>query len=163
MNNKISIYVLIAVIIISGALYFIKPSEVQKESGGQTSVDQAETLTKEQTQNSQTEKSPINTTPVVNTETEPAPTTEIVEAKTYKVSIVNFAFNPKSLIINKGDTVVWTNNDSAPHDVVGNNLSGLKSPVMSRGGTFSFTFNTAGAFDYICSIHPSMKAQIIVK
>jgi plastocyanin len=33
---------------------------------------------------------------------------------------------------------------------------------MGSGGTFSFTFTQDGTYDYICSIHPSMKGKITV-
>ncbi len=77
-----------------------------------------------------------------------------------QISIKNFVFSPAELNINAGETVVWVNNDSVSHDISG---SGFKSPLMSNGQSYSFTFSTAGTFDYICSIHPSMKGKIIVK
>ena len=98
-----------------------------------------------------------------NTNTGSSATIEVVQAKKYEVPIVGFAFSPKTLTINKGDTVVWTNNDSAPHDVVGTNNKILSSPTLSRGQTYSFTFTETGTFEYFCSIHPSMKGSIIVK
>ena len=91
-------------------------------------------------------------TPVTNTKNQ-----------TYSVSIINFSFNPNSLTINKGDTVVWTNNDQVPHQVKGDNLSSLSAPVMSNGQTYSFTFSDSGTFSYHCAIHPTMKASITVK
>lgn len=77
-----------------------------------------------------------------------------------QVFINNFAFNPAVVDAKIGDTITWTNNDSAAHDISGN---GFKSPLMSNGQSFSFTFNTAGTYDYICGIHPGMKGAIIVK
>ena len=76
---------------------------------------------------------------------------------------MNFAFTPNTLTINKGDTVIWTNNDSAPHDVRGTDYEKLKSPTMMKNGTFSFTFNEIGDFKYFCSIHPGMRASVTVK
>jgi plastocyanin len=35
--------------------------------------------------------------------------------------------------------------------------------MLSNGQSFSFTFRTAGTFNYSCSIHPSMTGQIIVQ
>src|SRR5690348_5424713 len=37
--------------------------------------------------------------------------------KTIHVKISNYAFNPAKLTVAVGDTVVWTNTDSAPHTV----------------------------------------------
>src|SRR5262245_46739842 len=39
--------------------------------------------------------------------------------QTYNVTIQNFSFNQSALTVKKGDTVVWTNKDSAPHTVTG--------------------------------------------
>ena len=84
------------------------------------------------------------------------------EVTNQAVSIMNMAFSPATLTINKGDTVVWTNNDSLSHTVVADNAS-FSSQSLSNGAKFSFKFDTAGTFTYHCSIHPNMKATIIVK
>lgn len=76
------------------------------------------------------------------------------------ISIKNFAFNPGSVMIKKGATVTWTNNDSAPHQI---KSSVINSSVMNTGEIFSFTFGKSGTYDYICAIHPSMKGTIIVQ
>ncbi|MFA5831362.1 MAG: cupredoxin family copper-binding protein [Candidatus Paceibacterota bacterium] len=84
---------------------------------------------------------------------------QIAAAQTYQISIKNFAFSPASLNVKKGDTVVWTNEDGAPHQIAG---SGFKSEVLQNGATYGFTFTEAGGFSYICSLHPSMKGEITV-
>ncbi|MGW1200929.1 cupredoxin domain-containing protein [Streptomyces sp. NPDC002536] len=77
------------------------------------------------------------------------------------VTIAGFAYSPSTLTVTKGTTVTWTNNDSAPHTVTGS--GGLNSPTLSRGGTYSFKFNSAGTFNYICTIHPYMHGTVVVK
>lgn len=77
------------------------------------------------------------------------------------VIIENFAFHPSALSIKSGEKVTWINNDSAVHTVVSQNL--FESPVLKRGGEFSFTFTPPGTYDYYCGIHPSMKGKIIVQ
>jgi plastocyanin len=57
--------------------------------------------------------------------------------------------------------VTWTNNDSIGHTVTADDGS-FNSPV-DPGKTFSFTFTKAGTYTYHCSIHPTMKATIVVK
>lgn len=76
------------------------------------------------------------------------------------VDIQNFAFSPASLTVKKGTTVVWTNNDSAPHQI---KSATFNSDRLGKGQTFSFTFNDAGTFEYLCAIHPSMTGKIIVQ
>lgn len=75
------------------------------------------------------------------------------------VIIKDFVFLPAEITISKGETVTWINQDSAPHTATG---SGFDSGFMGKDATFSFTFNEAGTFDYICTYHPYMKGKVIV-
>lgn len=83
--------------------------------------------------------------------------------QTFNIVISGFAFNPSSLTINKGDIVVWTNQDSVAHTVTSDSGSELSSSQISTGTTYSHTFNTAGTYNYHCSIHTSMKGTITVQ
>jgi amicyanin len=85
-----------------------------------------------------------------------APSTKSVEAMGYK-------FSPASLTISVGDTVTWTNHDTAPHNiVVTDGPEKFTSPTLQTGQTFSHTFTKAGTYSYYCSIHPDMKATVTV-
>jgi amicyanin len=77
------------------------------------------------------------------------------------VNIDNFAFAPATLTVKAGTTVTWTNKDEDPHTVVDNG-GAFRSQALGSGGTYSFTFPTAGTFDYICSIHPFMHGTVVV-
>ncbi|UMB72432.2 cupredoxin family copper-binding protein [Mycobacterium paraterrae] len=77
------------------------------------------------------------------------------------VSIDNFAFSPATITVKAGSTVTWTNRDEEPHTVVANDGS-FHSPGMGSQATFSFTFPKAGSYDYVCSIHPFMRATVVV-
>ncbi len=79
---------------------------------------------------------------------------------THNTIIQDFAFNQSSLTIKKGDTIIWTNKDSAPHTVTGD--GGLSSPTLKSNSAYSFTFNTTGTFKYHCSFHPSMNGTVTV-
>ncbi|MEU5263920.1 cupredoxin family copper-binding protein [Amycolatopsis sp. NPDC021455] len=84
------------------------------------------------------------------------PTTKSVDAMGYK-------FSPASLTISVGDTVTWTNHDTAPHNVVvTDGPEKFTSPTLQTGQTFSHTFTKAGTYSYYCAIHPDMKATITV-
>jgi len=83
-------------------------------------------------------------------------------AKTYNLEIRNFAFSNTDLSINKGDTVIWTNDDTVSHTVTSDSGNELNSPSIPQGGTYSHTFTTSGTFSYHCGIHPSMKANMKV-
>jgi plastocyanin len=79
------------------------------------------------------------------------------------IEISNFAFNPNTVTIPKGATVIWTNTDSVPHTIVSDTGDEINSDSISNGETYVHTFNTIGTYDYHCSIHPSMKGKIIVE
>jgi plastocyanin len=80
-----------------------------------------------------------------------------------QVEIKGFAFNPASVTIKVGETVTWTNNDSATHTIVPDNGDFAKSGDLAQGATYTATFDKAGTFPYHCGIHPNMKATITVQ
>ncbi|MDD5181788.1 MAG: DUF333 domain-containing protein [Candidatus Nanoarchaeia archaeon] len=80
----------------------------------------------------------------------------------FDVSIKDFAFNPGTATIRTGNTVVWTNDDSAPHKIIADDNS-FESVSLSSGDSFSYTFSEAGTYSYHCSIHPSMKGTVEVQ
>jgi amicyanin len=77
------------------------------------------------------------------------------------VSISDFKFNPAALTVPVGTTVTWTNQDEEPHTVAAKDGS-FHSPGMDTHATYTFTFNTPGSYDYICSIHPFMTGAVVV-
>ncbi len=84
-------------------------------------------------------------------------------SETYDVDIQDFEFSPQSLTIQEGDTVIWTNEDNAPHNVRSRSGQELSSNTLQEGDTYSHTFDEAGNFSYYCSIHPNMTGTIIVE
>ena len=77
-----------------------------------------------------------------------------------EVKMEDFSFKPDSVSISSGDTVKWTNMDSAGHDVLGTDF---KSSMLQKGDSYEHQFTKSGAYDYVCSVHPGMKGTIIVK
>jgi len=73
------------------------------------------------------------------------------------VSIIDFAFEPATLDVQSGATVVWTNDGRVPHTVTGDFAD---SGVLRPGQTFSHTFSETGEFNYACAIHPEMVGTI---
>ncbi|HZU40344.1 MAG TPA: cupredoxin domain-containing protein [Solirubrobacteraceae bacterium] len=83
--------------------------------------------------------------------------------KAVQVTMKNLAFTPSVIHATVGQTVTWTNDDSPPHNVTW--VSGPKfasSGTLNTGGKFSIKLTQAGTIHYFCSIHPFMKATIIV-
>lgn len=106
-------------------------------------------------------------TPAAATETQAATATETQAAATEtqaaeaQVTIKDFAFSPQVLTVPVGTTVTWTNEDMTQHTVYSNDKT-FVSDILAQGDTFSFTFDTPGTYDYICSLHPNMTGQIVV-
>jgi amicyanin len=78
------------------------------------------------------------------------------------VSMDHNTFIPGEITVAPGTTVTWVNKEAMPHTVVDVNR-GFRSKTLAKDGAFSFTFTTAGNYDYLCSIHPNMKGKVIVK
>lgn len=107
-----------------------------------------------------------------------APVEESSEPKTVSVEIPtgtaspgcetsNACFSPASLTINSGDTVEWTNVDTAAHTVTsGSPADGpsgvFDSSLIMGGASFANTFDEAGSYDYFCMVHPWMVGNIQV-
>ena len=78
------------------------------------------------------------------------------------VKIDNFKFGPDKLMITKGAEVTWTNDDDIPHSIVLTAL-GARSKVLDTDKAYSFQFDKAGTFTYICGLHPFMHGTVVVK
>ncbi len=78
------------------------------------------------------------------------------------VTIDNFTFTPPELTVAVGTTVKWVNHDDIPHLVV-NKDKVFRSKALDTDDSYSFTFTSAGTFDYFCSLHPHMVGKVIVK
>ena len=107
--------------------------------------------------NNSTTTNQNNNTPAQSTTTQSQPTTTQAENL---ITIKGFAFSPSDLKIKKGTTVTWKNEDSVTHTVKSDSFV---SKDLATGDTFQFTFDTAGTFSYICSIHPSMTGTVAVE
>ena len=80
-----------------------------------------------------------------------------------EVNMESIEFDPASVTIKPGETVTWTNNDSVGHDVTGDTFKSGDAGAMQNGDTFAQTFDKAGKFDYVCTVHPGMEGTVTVK
>ena len=135
MKNKLIIVAVIVLLVVGAGVYLL----MQKPASPNTNTQNPEPNTSEQTT--------LSGTPI----------------QTYDIKIGGFAFSPSELKIQPGDTVIWTNNDLMSHTITSDSGTELSSSSIGNGKTYSHTFNTIGTYSYHCSIHPSMKGQIIVE
>ena len=76
------------------------------------------------------------------------------------ITIADFAFSgPSSVAV--GDTVTVVNNDDTAHTWSATDGT-FNSGNLAPGTSFSFTFEEAGTFPYVCQIHPTMSGTIEV-
>jgi plastocyanin len=78
------------------------------------------------------------------------------------ITIDNFTFSPKELTVAVGTTVKWVNHDDIPHTIVEKKTT-FRSKALDTDDSYSFTFTSAGTFDYFCGLHPHMVGQVIVR
>jgi plastocyanin len=78
------------------------------------------------------------------------------------VEIREFKFAPPSLTVPVGTTVMWVNHDEEPHTVT-STAGAFKSAGLVNDDTFAQTFTKPGSYEYFCSLHPYMKATVVVK
>src|SRR6185312_11351666 len=84
------------------------------------------------------------------------------QALAANITVSTTGFTPASLTINQGDTVTWTNPDTATHQVT-SRKAGFSSPVLSTGQTFSFVFKTAGSFSIQETLDKKLKGTVVVQ
>lgn len=84
-------------------------------------------------------------------------------AATQQVMMQGYAYSPAALTVRVGDTVTWMQHDEAPHDVVTTSAPvAFRSPRLSAGQSWSYTFRQPGTYAYYCSVHPDMRATVTV-
>lgn len=79
-----------------------------------------------------------------------------------RVLIKDFMFSPMQVTTKVGAAVTWVNQDDEVHTVVSD--TGLfRSGALDTGMTYTFTFDKAGTYHVVCSLHPQMLATIVVE
>ena len=79
----------------------------------------------------------------------------------------NRCYIPSEIFIEKGEQVIWVNEDSAFHSVT-SGFYDSPTPLFDSGHldpfeTYTVTFDESGIFDYFCTLHPWMMGQVIVE
>lgn len=93
------------------------------------------------------------------TESEAAPSGEA--AKSEKVDIVEFTYQPDPVVVQVDGKVIWQNQDTAPHTATADDGS-FDTGTIEKGKLGSETFKEPGTFTYFCEIHPTMHGTVEV-
>ena len=78
------------------------------------------------------------------------------------------AYVPNPAEVKVGESVTWTNDDSQIHTATSGTVGGedsgsvFDSGILSPKATFDFTFDTAGEYDFYCTLHPQMFGKVVV-
>ena len=81
---------------------------------------------------------------------------------TIQVSAKSFMFTPASITVKAGTTVTWVNLDDEPH-TISSDAGLFRSPALDTRERFSFKFEKAGTYHYLCTIHPRMLGTVTVE
>jgi plastocyanin len=81
--------------------------------------------------------------------------------------IEDICYIPSSIVTEKGKPITWVNEDSSFHTVTsgfyGEPTGLFDSGYLDPYQSFTLSFDESGTYDYFCTLHPWMKAQIIVE
>jgi plastocyanin len=81
---------------------------------------------------------------------------------THTIVIAGMKFVPEALTVSPGDTVVWVNKDFFPHTATAQDRS-FDSGDIAPDKSWKYLATKKGTFSYVCTLHPTMKATLVVK
>jgi amicyanin len=79
-----------------------------------------------------------------------------------QVVISDYKYAPDAITIKAGESVTWTNEDSVRHNAAADD-NAFEGPLLSKGESYTFTFDAPGSYPYHCTPHPFMKATVTVE
>jgi plastocyanin len=88
-------------------------------------------------------------------QTTPAPEAKTETKSNVVVPMRGFVFNPEQVVVPLGATVVWVNQDGAPHTATSDDGLAFQSDLIGKGQSFSFSATQVGEFAYFCELHGS--------
>jgi YVTN family beta-propeller protein len=90
------------------------------------------------------------------------PVAAVSHQASVETRIAGMAFEP-TITITPGQTITWANTDATPHTVTSADRLWDSGPLPPRGGSYSLTLDQPGTYAYGCSIHPFMRATVVVQ
>lgn len=82
-------------------------------------------------------------------------------AATHTVTIEGMRFNPDSLTVERDDKIVWVNKDLVAHTATAAHV--FDSHEIAPDASWTYVVRKPGRYPYVCTLHPTMKATLIVK
>src|SRR5258708_31044922 len=79
----------------------------------------------------------------------------------HTVVIEGVKYEPETLTVKRGETVVWVNKDPFPHTVTAKGA--FDSHDIAAGKSWKYTARKAGEYAYICTLHSNMKGTLRIE
>lgn len=79
------------------------------------------------------------------------------------IVIRGLKFQPAVMTVKVGDTVQWKNEDIVPHNAVSTEAKEFNSGNLAVGDSWKYQAAKKGTFFYACTLHPNMKAKLVVQ
>jgi len=79
------------------------------------------------------------------------------------VTIKNGVYSPNPVMVKVGQSVNWLNSDPIAHTATDPGVFDTRSIAPTSAADAPVLFNTAGTYNYHCTIHPNETATIIVQ
>jgi len=153
-NQRLIIAAVVVVVLVIGAAIILAKSNTSKTASLSSSPSVAASASMSMAP---------TTTPT------PSPTAAVISetplppSATPNVTIQAYAFIPQQITVKAGTKVTWTNTDTVGHTITETDgQPGPASGTLSKGQSYSFTYTTAGTYQYHCSIHSEMTGAVIV-
>jgi plastocyanin len=81
--------------------------------------------------------------------------------------VEDICYIPSTIVVEKGKSITWINEDSSFHSVTsgfyGEPTGLFDSGYLDPYQSYTLSFDEFGTYDYFCTLHPWMKAQVIVE
>lgn len=146
MSRNVLLGLVVIVLVVFAGWYFLKSQK--------SSVDT-------QTQTSQVTTETVSASPTASA------SGSVMETGTVKIT--SSGFTPESITIKAGESVTWTNDDSANHIVASNphpthtDYPPLNIGLIKPGDSKSLSFPTAGTYKYHDHLNPSLTGSVTVQ
>jgi len=80
----------------------------------------------------------------------------------HTVIIEAMSFKPQVLVVHRGDRITWINKDPFPHTVTSTDGK-FDSHQIAPDGSWTYVARKAGEYDYVCTLHVTMKGRVEVR
>ena len=82
-------------------------------------------------------------------------------AREATIAMDGTAYAPPTVTVERGTKVTWVNKDPFPHTATAKGT--FDSGPIAADASWTWVADKTGTFDYVCTLHPTMKARLVVR